>query len=147
MNQLSSQEVFDIASRHMLTQLGWSTKWKEERGERLGAYRGDGGRKCPIGVLIPDELYNPRMEDYGTDVLLRDFGHLHDLFDPSEDWERMLKLLYDLQCAHEYSYILGHINGLPKFDMRNPDNWRRYLRQVAKDNNLDASVLDAPKGA
>jgi hypothetical protein len=26
------------------------------------AYRGDGGRKCAIGFLIPDNFYNPRME-------------------------------------------------------------------------------------
>lgn len=42
-------------------------------------YRGPGGAKCAVGVLIPDDLYDPEMENVGTvGLVLNDYPRLAD---------------------------------------------------------------------
>lgn len=50
------QLIFNQVKAHLFAQGGPSM-----RGGALG-YRGENGRKCAIGALIPDELYEPAME-------------------------------------------------------------------------------------
>jgi hypothetical protein len=64
------QEAFDKVWRHFVTDgappsilIGKSVRCR---------YRGDGGAKCAVGVLIPDEEYEPGMEGHSATELLYD---------------------------------------------------------------------------
>jgi len=54
---MSMQSVFTKVATHLLTQRAKSVG-RDKEGESLCQYRGEGGRSCAIGCLIPDELYN-----------------------------------------------------------------------------------------
>jgi hypothetical protein len=55
------QEIFDIVSKHLLTQNCQSFDDNER-----SMYFGPWGRKCAIGCLIPPEHYDPKIEGYGV---------------------------------------------------------------------------------
>jgi hypothetical protein len=54
---LTPVEILDKVSKHLLKQ-----KAKSLGDEGQCAYRGDGGLRCAIGVLIKDEHYSERLE-------------------------------------------------------------------------------------
>lgn len=59
---MERQEAFEKAVRGLAGQ-GWERSVTTQEGPYTQCcYRGDGGRKCAIGHLIPDEDYSPRME-------------------------------------------------------------------------------------
>lgn len=78
------------------------------------AYRGDNGRKCAVGMVIPDEDYSPDMElfvaskgkvyrylvgeGYDVPFLIR-LQHIHDIV-PRSKWENEFE-----KVAEEYSLI------------------------------------------
>ena len=85
-DQDQRQEMFNKVATHLLTQ-----NCQSQRPSTLGkhqdivcAYRGEEGRKCAIGVLIPDEVYDPAMEALSVLMLTERFpslgfmkGHIH----------------------------------------------------------------------
>jgi len=90
---LTKQEMFDKVAVHLLTQGKRSTQGTS------CAYRGDGGLKCAIGCLIPDERYSrdlegeaastwPVREAAGFDISLSEFAtalqQMHDDCAPDE---------------------------------------------------------------
>lgn len=91
----TKQQTFDTVVSHL-------RKQKARSSTDVGcAYRGAGGMKCAVGVLIPDNLYHPEMEQrlcvqdqvrptlehLEHDILLcRDLQQAHDCYQPSE-WE------------------------------------------------------------
>lgn len=65
------QSLFDAVATHLLNQNAVSMHPDSDDAPRIGlgngcAYRGEGGRKCAIGALIPDDKYDPEFE--GSDV-------------------------------------------------------------------------------
>lgn len=48
----------------------------ESEGGAFCLYRGPDGRRCAVGLLIPDDRYTPRMEDLGAGQLLQEFPAL-----------------------------------------------------------------------
>jgi hypothetical protein len=86
-------------------------------------YRGPDGSKCAAGVLIPDELYNPRFE--GTAADQKDVGSIlsrlgHDL-----------SLVRDLQVVHDEAGSNHFIR-----------DFRDAAAVTAQCYGLDASVLN-----
>lgn len=98
---LSHQQIYDIVSTGLIAQGAKSLLNDDGLSCR---YRGTYGRKCAIGFLIPDSMYNPKMEaTYFTDdlikpvlenvlnrkmtlmdqALLDDLLHVHDHDDPA----------------------------------------------------------------
>ena len=57
-------------------------------------YRGPHGAKCAAGVLIPDELYDPKMEGDSIRGVVADYDL--PLFEDVN-----VNLLYDMQMAHD----------------------------------------------
>ena len=102
---MTLQEIFDKVNFHLRSQ---NAKSLDEFGKC--AYRGQDGRSCAVGCLIPDELYKPSMEymvsdqidglssivgtqDYPEKLyLLRGLQLIHDIY-PPEQWEHELRLL------------------------------------------------------
>jgi hypothetical protein len=73
------------------------------------AYRGDGGRKCGVGFLIPDERYSPRLEGVLADsyVIAQAVG-----VEPNSDEHRLLKLIqniHDLNPVEAWPSLLDEM--------------------------------------
>ena len=90
-----AQEIFTTATKHLLKQ-GARAETEDPRTHIAGCmYRAPDGKKCAVGCLIPDKLYDPRMEKKGVSVLLENFPNLPKYF------EENLELLKDLQDIHD----------------------------------------------
>ncbi len=133
---MTLQEIFDKVRTHLLTQ-----------GEQCAfggncKYRGDNGKMCAVGCLIPDALYNPEIEDVGVRVhfqklFRKAFGGakqkiLHNIlkecvpgFYP-EETNAAYKLLVDLQNVHD--------------QYENAGDWPAELRVVAGKYGLTCGV-------
>lgn len=76
MADLTKQEAFDQMVAHLREQKAFSIRKLDiADGETIPgcAYRGEGGVKCAVGCLIPDNLYSPKMEnDTPASYTLRD---------------------------------------------------------------------------
>lgn len=63
---MTPQEAFDIAAKGIQAQGGRSVDEDD-----VCLYRGPNGCKCAVGHLIPDDLYDPKMEKNPIECLLR----------------------------------------------------------------------------
>ena len=114
---VEKSELFEKVRNHLLEQ---GRRAADEKGDCL--YRGPDGTKCAVGCIIPDDLYDPDMEDCSAfevkhgaeDVakirriwkavedrldlteenksLLQRFQRIHDQV-PADEWEVALKAL------------------------------------------------------
>lgn len=110
---MEDQKVFDAVADGLLAQNEKSTE------KDICRYRGPRGLKCGIGFLIPDTLYSEDMEGHTVGTLMEEFPGI-------DDFEWNFDLVCELQELH---------------DGCNPDEWRVGLHRIAKNFNLDASVL------
>lgn len=126
----TKQEAFDTVAKHLFEQ-GCASK----RGTYC-AYRGDGGTKCAVGVLIPDELYDEAMDNTahynptGITTVVEQFPALKRIFGRGKT--SIIPLLADLQFLHDNAEW-GHVNTA---------SLRRALRTIAKDHRLSPAILE-----
>lgn len=113
MDFLTRQQIFDRVKTHLLTQNAKATS-----GGGICKYRGVDNRKCAIGCLIPDSLYEKAMEGYLVNGLFVDFPYAMSMAGLHRDDEEFLR---DLQKIHD-----GH---LPPF-------WPKLLTDFAVKNKL-----------
>lgn len=114
--QATAQEVFDQVARHLLQQ-------GKKSGHAISggplafycSYR-EGNLKCAAGCLIGDEEYSMDMENSVWSTLVIE-GRVPDTH---------ARLIGRLQVVH---------------DQHNPDQWQRGLRAVAREFDLDESVV------
>lgn len=95
---MTKKEIFIAVCNHLAKQ-----KARSVGNNEYCVYRGPGGKKCAIGALIPDEIYDERME--GKTILeLIDMANNEDIALPEyfEDEEALLERLQTLhdQCCH-----------------------------------------------
>jgi len=83
------------------------------------AYRSSNGLKCAIGCLIPDDVYDPKMEG-DLDELLDKFPEMREVFGIQKDDD--LEFLLDAQSVH---------------DTGSPNEWPEQLALLAKQYNLE----------
>jgi hypothetical protein len=121
---MEAQEIFDTVAKHLFTQGRQALK---QGSESSCAYRGEGGTKCAVGVLIPDQLYLKSME--GTAI----HGLLDKLIGVAlPEWMTdKQELLSNLQSAHDTS-----------FNWENGAKMRRALNRVAAESSLSTAVLE-----
>lgn len=87
----SAQEVFNLVVEHLFTQ-----GRPAYDGNRGCMYRTHDGLRCAVGVLIPDDLYDPAFEMRKADSVIQE------LFDTNlADWREHIDLLMELQIAHD----------------------------------------------
>lgn len=110
----TQQELFDAVARHLLTQ-----KVRSGDGPANCLYRGPDGRKCAMGIFIPDADYQPRMETVSIIVPL-----VWDTTGLSRGLERAAQ---DLQAIH---------------DSVDPGMWADNLRWYARRRALNPAVLN-----
>jgi hypothetical protein len=114
---MTPQEAFDIASKHLLTQM---CKSEEEPGNCL--YRGPNGLMCGIGPLIKDEDYSPKMEGSTVSGIIASF-HLPYL--EAVNIDPVTTLVDD----ESHDYLLNSIQFV--HDHNDPYTWRERLERVA----------------
>jgi hypothetical protein len=61
--QITEQEAFDRAILHMFRQ----GRQAVHGNSNVCAYRAADGCKCPVGAVLPDSLYRPKMEGSAVD--------------------------------------------------------------------------------
>lgn len=121
---MTKQEVFDKVSFHLLTQNAKSVArmeiWKN-LDTTTCSYRGDGGRMCAIGCLIPDEKYTNIIEGGSVESF------------------RVKAIMYDIGlCEHmEMLIALQYVH-----DGKKVSEWRSNLKQVAQQYSLNSDCLD-----
>ena len=133
---MTRQEMFDTAAKHLLTQ-----RTRSIGNDNYCNYRGQQGRMCAIGPMIPDEKYSPEMEGLvvGNDVvwnamgldsndrgdletLARKLQHIHDSSAPTA-WPYMLlavALALNLNTAMVRHYADAMIREDSRFSRHNP---------------------------
>lgn len=102
---LTKQQAFDQMVRGLASQ-GW-----EQSRQAVGGgcqYRGIGGRKCAVGWLIPDELYDPKLDDSADGDHDTNIGALVDerLLDVDAS---LLPFLREAQHAHDWRMVRGQL--------------------------------------
>lgn len=86
-------------------------------------YRGDDGNKCAIGHLIPDTMYDEKLEGWGVEAGIMQ-STLQKIFPESN--EELGLLLHCLQNAHD-TFLVS--KGL--------DAWKAQMHNVAKKFELE----------
>lgn len=123
---MDKQEVFNTVAKHLFAQGKRSMK-SDSVGLEYCVYRAPDGCMCAVGAILPDELYNPTMDEgYGLSRLMESFHEVRDFF----GFENK-SFLTALQVAHD-----------------DPMHWKstgimkEVLRDVALNYSLDYSILD-----
>lgn len=81
--------------------------------EGMCAYRGDGGLKCAVGCLIPDEMYSKDFEHNGVESIVAWYMRMNE-YD---------KLLGKFLTQHRV--VLGTLQII--HDREEPNNWKKEL--------------------
>jgi hypothetical protein len=125
---MTPQEIFDTVATHLFTQgerAGIFVDEDDDSGPEFECrYRTPHGAKCAVGVLLPDEVYDPAME--GCSVL----GICDSSFQVPSWIASTPNLLRDLQQVHDEP--LSWYNDKSMLD---------DLRIVAERYDLDVGVL------
>lgn len=106
------QEIFDGVCAQLAKQGGPSMAFIKTKydldGSTACAYRGANGRMCALGVLIPDEEYNPKHEGEGAQSVLAELDK--SFISPSGDTvfteesnviEQRKRFINNIQSAHD----------------------------------------------
>ena len=123
---MDEQTIYDTVCAHLAQQ--------KQRAASNGKclYRTPDGMRCAVGCLIPDELYDPRMDDpylFSTAIesVINEFPQLCSLFSNVRPI-----LLIKLQEVHDSQRHIG-----------DPDGLRERLSEVAKELGLTPGAEQA----
>lgn len=101
---MTRQEVFNKVWDWFIVQKNPQSVDYEEEDCKYRIFKEDKTLKCAIGCLIPDDLYEPKMDEgagYNCKSLLLIYPTLKKTLDiKDEDFE----FLSDLQTAHDYDF-------------------------------------------
>jgi hypothetical protein len=149
---MNKQEVFNTVARHLFIQGKWAAEFNQEGYDQACKesafygfgipqesdymtcrYRTDDGLKCAIGSLIPDEVYNPAMDNVGGVYgLAQEFPQvMEQLFDITDDNDINLGFLGALQSVHDSQH-----------NWKSTENMRKDLWNVAARYNVDGSIVN-----
>jgi len=138
---MNAQDIFNTVTVHLFTQGRPAMK------DGQCSYRGDMGTSCAVGCLIPDDEYDPAMDDL---IEIRSIARrrgMDDFFGGTSidgllkaglapEWMRDQHLvLAELQMAHDG--CLTDENG--EFD---PEHLFERLCEVANGHGFDTTVLE-----
>lgn len=121
---MTKQEIFDKAVAGLASQGFERSVINDDAHIDFCAYRGDGGRRCAIGWLIPDELYSSAFE--GEPVRF-----LPPMIQEFVGYDTYPAFVEDLWAAHDNSTA--------------PPDMRYRLWKIAERNNLTPSRAILPR--
>lgn len=126
---MTNQEMFDKAVRGVIDQGGPSIKFI--KGHPICVYRSGDGKKCAIGQLIPDDMYDPEMERAPLCSVFEGAGFTQ-LDGVDFDFVAALQRVHDISARDVYSPFM------PNFIER--------AKNFAADWGLDDGVLNGHDG-
>lgn len=113
---MKRQEIFNRVYTHLLKQ-NQASKGSDDRCK----YKSDNGLKCAIGCLIPDDIYDPKMEGMSIEFIY-------------DSYPKMKKL----NLGREISFL----SGLQKIHDDFPVHlWDKQLREFAVRWNVTVPAL------
>ena len=74
---MDRQTIVEKVHEHFITSENPPAVSNEPNGPAQCLYRTRDGSKCAVGILIPDELYQPDMENNPASDMLTQFGDLY----------------------------------------------------------------------
>ncbi len=123
-DHLTKQQVFDKVADHLARQKEQSRITKPTLHGFICAYRGDDGKKCAVGALIPDEVWEEHGIDEatwgGNSAAFKLFTDFPELKEKSGLGAVTTNFLAQLQTVHD------------ALDMQ----WGLRLYNLAEDNSL-----------
>jgi hypothetical protein len=122
---MERQDIFDTVATHLFKQ--GKRAVDREGPDGFCMYRGHGNTRCAVGALIPDEVYDVKMEGNTLSGLLMAYG---DVLPPWMRDER--ELLRELQLVHDE----------PAYWAEGGVTIKKRLFQTAKWFKLSPAVLD-----
>lgn len=114
---LQAQDIFDKVAKHLLTQNA-----KSENAEGMCMYRGPGELRCAAGWIIPDNLYNSKMETRRMYAVFSDFPKVAEYLGRENS-----ELVQRLQDVHDQEPV---------------EYWPTALKVVAEKFELSTNVVD-----
>lgn len=123
---MNRQEIFDKVATHLMTQRKSSM---DVRGNCV--YRAEGGLMCAIGALIPDKLYDLKMEGNDLNSLLAIFPHIQKALGVEKEDDA--EFLQSLQYIHDDNALK---------DDSPAEIWLYDLENFARRHRLNDDVLD-----
>lgn len=127
---MNKQEIFDRVAAHLMQQGRVSQR------DLSCAYRGAGGARCAVGLLIPDDLYCADMEGSRAGYILATWPKLGDLLDVRQNGN----LLDELQHIHDDAINLDP--AIPPSRLLR--KWETGLRECAERHGLHTAALEHP---
>lgn len=132
---MNKRNTFNIVAEHLLKQGG-----RASEAEGTCLYRASDGRKCAFGVLIPDELYNPILENTTVD-------HIFGLF--SSRLKEQDRQKYDMVAATIRAYFgplnveeVEFLRTLQQVHDNKPTEWWEIeLARIAGKYDLEVDVI------
>lgn len=128
---MTLQEIYDKVAEALIRQGVAATDYTGRCRYRF--YTSDGRLlKCAIGHLIPDEDYDPAMEEKAVhDILIPNQKLMNKLFGSEHSNALLSYFISNLQDAHDSEFWEGGL-----------DVWKDAMRSLAKKYNLDPRVLN-----
>lgn len=130
----TDQQMFDMALEGVRGQDYEQSVIINKHGERICTYRGANGLKCAVGHMIPDELYDPKMDcsaetasGISVEILVLRFPKVGDLLPNSN-------LLGRLQEVHD------RMDRLPG---KHAETFEADMAQIAKKYKLTYTPPEA----
>ena len=120
---MEAQEIFDTVATHLLKQ---GRRAVNPDIPHMCHYRGANGTACAVGVLIPDEVYDPMMEGRTVVKLVND-----STFEIPKWMAKNATLLAWLQNVHD-----------TEVHWRDSATMKEALSKVAKESSLTSEVLE-----
>ena len=122
--EIDNQTLFDIALNGIEEQGGFSFRPNDHNDDISCLYRAPNGNKCAFGHVIPDDRYEPFMDDerLNTNRVIRFL-----------DIDVNKALSEDLQDAHDRAANVSIKKGLDHA----MEHWRERMKEIAKDYSLD----------
>ena len=121
---LSKQEIFDTVTKHLATQGEQATINHEDDGPSCQYHAPDGGLKCAVGCLIPDDMYLSGMEGKTVSALFGEYPKTIQRI--GFDRKKHLGLLEGLQDVHDQEFV---------------GDWPSTLRRVGAVYALDTAIV------
>ena len=90
------QETFNLVWAGLAAQ-NWQPSMDKSQGAEACAYRGEEGRKCAAGILIPDDRYSSEFEGYTVSIC-----NLSEI-DEEDPSDRIAKIL--LEEGHQLDFV------------------------------------------
>ena len=128
---LTSQQIFDKVLAHLRKQ-GCQSRHQNDDGT-LGscAYRGAGGTMCAVGCLIPDNVYDERIEGLGVYVSLLTMSRQR------TEYEELLVSTFDASAVPRTVEAYGLLGALQRVhDQYFEVGFESEMQRVASDRGL-----------